>query len=269
MFAGKTLGVIGAGNMAEALINGVLKAGLIPADKITACDLSEARREVFSGLGCNVTERMDQVITQDVILLALKPQVVFSVMDDIGTRLSDKQLLISIAAGITIGSLQKVAPSVRIVRVMPNTPMLVGEGVCGVAPGASATEEDAKLTLALCGSAADAYEVVESQMDAVTGLSGSGPAYLFYFAEILTEAGVAAGLPADIAEKMAAKTVFGSAKLLIESSDPAEVLRRKVTSPNGTTEAALNVMTERGMKDILIAAVLRAKERSEELAQGR
>ena len=203
MFAGKMLGVIGAGNMAEALIKGVLKAGLIASENIIACDLSEERREVFMGMGCRVTTETSELVDADIILLALKPQVVFSVLPNLGKQLSSSQLLITIAAGVTIDSLQKVAADVRIVRVMPNTPMLVGEGVSGVAKGASATEDDIAMTLELCRSAGDAYEVEEGQLDAVTGLSGSGPAYLFYFAEILAEAGIRAGLPAEMAEKMA------------------------------------------------------------------
>ncbi len=268
MFAGKMLGVIGAGNMAEALIKGVLKAGLIASDNIIACDLSEERRGIFKGMGCKVTAEISELAGADILLLALKPQVVFSVLPNLGKSLTASQLLISIAAGTTIDSLQNVAENVRIVRVMPNTPMLVGEGVSGVAKGASATEGDIAMTLELCRSAGDAYEVEESQLDAVTGLSGSGPAYLFYFAEVLAEAGIRAGLSAEIAEKMAYKTVTGSAKLLSESTDSAETLRRKVTSPNGTTEAAIKVMSEKGLNEVVIAAVLRAKERSEELARG-
>lgn len=269
MLEGKKLGVIGAGNMAEALIKGVLKAEMINAESIIACDLSEERREVFARMGCQVTGDMEDLLTADIILLAIKPQVIFAVLEKIGNKLSAGQLLISIAAGTTIDSIQKAAPEVRIVRVMPNTPMLVGEGVSGVAGGASASAEDVQLTLALCASAGDAFEVEESQLDAVTGLSGSGPAYVFYFAEILAEAGIKAGLPAEMAEKMACKTVSGAARLLDESTDSAEVLRKKVTSPNGTTEAALKVMQEKGLRDVVIEAVLRAKERSEELARSK
>ena len=268
MFTGKRIGVLGAGNMAEALISGVLRAELVAPDCITACDLAETRREVFAGMGCAVTDKVSDLLSADIILLSLKPQVVFSVLNEIGASLTGEQLLISIAAGITTELLHNAAPAVRVVRVMPNTPMLVGEGVSGVARGATATEEDALLTLKLCGAAGDAYEVAESQLDAVTGLSGSGPAYVFYFAEILAEAGIAAGLPAEMAQKMAAKTVSGSARLLAESTESAQELRRKVTSPNGTTEAALKLMSERGLSDILVAGVLRAKERSAELARG-
>ena len=268
MFTGKKLGVLGAGNMAEALISGVLQAGLVEASSITACDLAAARREVFAGMGCAVTDKVSDLLAADIILLSLKPQVVFSVLNEIGPKLTDKQLIISIAAGITTELLHNAAPAVRLVRVMPNTPMLVGEGVSGVARGATATADDAELTLKLCGAAGDAYEVAESQLDAVTGLSGSGPAYVFYFAEILAEAGIAAGLPPEMAQQMACKTVSGSARLLAKSPESAQELRRKVTSPNGTTEAALKVMAEKGLSDIVIAGVLRAKERSAELARG-
>lgn len=268
MFEGKKIGVIGAGNMAEVLIRGVLKAGLVEPGVITACDLSEDRRNVFAEMGCLVSSNICDIMDSDIVLLALKPQVLPTLLADIGREFTNEQLLISIAAGVTITAIQQAAVSARIVRVMPNTPMLVGEGVSGIAKGRSANSNDIEMALALFGSAGDAYEVEESQIDAVTGLSGSGPAYLFYFAEVLAAAGREAGLPEELAEKMACKTVTGAAKLLAESSDSAEILRRKVTSPNGTTEAAIKIMQERGLRDVIVAGVLRAKERSEELARG-
>ncbi len=268
MYDGKIVGVIGAGNMAEALISGVIKAGLVAADNIIACDVSLERREVFAGMGCKVTANVDELLVADIVLLGVKPQVVSSVLAEIGARFTADQLLISIAAGVTIETLQSLAPAVRVIRVMPNTPMLVGAGVSGVARGNSAKSSDVAMALEMCASAGDAYEVAESQLDAVTGLSGSGPAYLFYFTECLIEAGIHVGLPPELAEKMACKTVIGAAKLMAQSGESPKALRKKVTSPNGTTEAAIKVKHEKGFAKVVINAVERAKERSEELARG-
>lgn len=269
MLSGKKLGVIGAGNMAEALIGGVLKSGLLPSESVYACDLSADRREVFSSkLGVNVSASNSDVLACDIILLAVKPQVLGDVLAECGEAFGSEKLIISIAAGIKSETIYNaVKEGTRVVRVMPNIPMVLGEGVSGVVRANNATEQDLEIVLKMCSSAGDAYEITEDNMDALTAVSGSGPAYVFLLAELLAKAGVAAGLDESLSARLAEGTLYGAAQLLRDSADSPEELRRKVTSPGGTTEAAVNSMLDNGIAEIIENAVGKAKERGAELSE--
>ncbi len=261
------LGLLGAGNMAEALVRGMLGAGLLSTDSILAADPDPARRACFQGLGAGVTEDNREAAACATVLLAVKPQQAIAVLDEVGAATGANTLLVSIAAGLRTGKLAGRLPAgVRIVRVMPNTPMLVGAGVSCVAGGANATAEDVAAVTEMFSAAGEAYAVDEAMLDAVTAVSGSGPAYVFRLTEALAAAGEAAALPADLAAALARGTVWGAAKLMHESGEAATALRRKVTSPGGTTAAALASLDEDGFEATMQRAVERACARSRELA---
>lgn len=264
----KRLGVIGAGNMAEALIRGVVGTELISPDKILACDPATERRMVFQSIGCQVADNAAAAAEMDVLLLSVKPQMVRDVLGDIGNLVEPGTLVISIIAGVKSSTLAGLLPEgVRIIRVMPNTPLLVGMGMAAVAKGVGAGSDDMQRVLALFEAAGKAIEVDENAMDAVTALSGSGPAYVFYFAEALIAAGKSLGLPADVSHTLAINTLRGAASMLaLEDGDP-EDLRKKVTSPGGTTAAALDVFREGDFFALVDKALMAAKKRGEELGK--
>jgi pyrroline-5-carboxylate reductase len=263
------LGFLGAGNMAGALMRGAIVAGAIEPDRILACDVIAATLETLkSELGIGVAASSAELLDRcRIVVLAVKPQQMGAALDAVRDRVRPEHLLISIAAGQTCARLAERLPQgTRLVRVMPNTPSLVGRGAAGVAAGPHARPEDVQAALALMRAIGIAVEVSEPELDAVTALSGSGPAYIFRIIELMREAGVEMGLSLEVARELTLQTVAGAAALAIESGvDPAE-LRRRVTSPGGTTAAALEVMDERGMGDIFKAALHRARERSRELA---
>ena len=267
MLKDKTIGFIGGGNMAEALIKGLLAGG------VTATDLNvaepDARRRTFLAerYGVRCGEENAAVATgSDVIILAVKPQVAGTVLQGIGGAVTEAQLLISIMAGVKTATIEAAFPiGVRVVRVMPNTPALVLEAASAFSAGAHATADDLTLARSVFELVGKAWQVEEKLMDAVTGLSGSGPAYVLTFIEALSDAGVKNGLPRDVALGLAAQTVFGTAKLLLETHDHPAVLKEKVTSPGGTTIAGLHVLEMEGFRGTLINAVDAATARSQEL----
>lgn len=269
MFEGKTLGVIGAGNMAEALLSGVLNAGLLRPEAILASDPSPERRAVFAAKGCRTGTDNRAVAACDIILLSVKPQVMLGMLKEIGDLFGPQKLVITIAAGLRAATIASVLKTgTRIIRVMPNTPMLAGAGMSGVARGPNATDDDLRLALTMFGSAGEALEVGEELLDAVTAVSGSGPAYVFFLTELLAGAGRKVGLSPEQAEKFARQTVIGSARLLAQSDEAAAELRRKVTSPHGTTEAALKSFVADGLEATVERAVQAARDRSVELSAG-
>ena len=259
------LGFIGCGNMAQAIAGGAIgKAVLAPSD-IIASDPSEANRAVFAGWGCETTPDNVAVVTQaEQVLLAVKPQV-FPVVAEQFADGPEGQVLISIMAGIPS---KKIADAVgracRVVRVMPNTPALVGAGMAGIALGQGAAAGDDALAKALFAAVGEVVELDEPMIDAINAISGSGPAYLFYLAEAMERAAAELGL-GDRARQIVAQTLMGSGKLLAESGeDPAE-LRRKVTSPGGTTLAASRHMDEKQVQPVIVEAIRKAFERAKEL----
>jgi pyrroline-5-carboxylate reductase len=264
------LGIIGAGQMAEAIVRGLLRSGLYRLEQLIAADVSDGRRQLFSKeLGIKaVTDNADAARDAKVLLLSVKPYQMQEVLAGIGAVLRPDTLVISIAAGVRASSIEKHlggAGRWRVVRSMPNTPMLVGEGMVAIAKGGHATDADLATARRVFEASADVIEVDEDKIDAVTAMSGSGPAYFFYVVEQMIRAGIDMGLTAEQAHRLASKTALGAARMLLTSPDSPQELRRKVTTPNGTTHAAISTMEERGMGDIIWDAVRAAERRSKEL----
>lgn len=261
------LGVIGAGNMAEAMVRGAISAGVLQSSEIMSVDPDEARRKLFvEELGVEATAENSAAAGAPRVLLAVKPQMMGEVLAAISGHVADDATVISIAAGVSTSAIDAaLGGKGRIVRVMPNTPMLAGAGMSALAAGPRATEDDLDWTRRLLESAGRAVTVSEEMMDAVTAVSGSGPAYFFYLIEAMVAAGVAEGLDADTAALLARQTCAGAAKLLEETGESPETLRDRVTSPGGTTQKAIETLDAAGVQDSLIAAVRAAAARSREL----
>jgi len=260
---------IGAGNMAEALVAGIIEKKVSTPDKLTVTDISAERLEYFAdkfGVGTSADNAV-AVAQAEVAVLAVKPQVFPEVWPEIAKALQSDALVISIMAGITTDGIAQ-GEKIRVVRVMPNTPALVGEGAAGIAPGEFATNADVKVAETLMEAVGATVVVKEAEIDAVTALSGSGPAYVFYLLESMLAAAEQLGMEKDTARKLALATVSGAAKLMQHTGENAETLRRKVTSKGGTTEAAIRTLEEHGVKESIVAALLAAERRSKELANG-
>ncbi|KXJ93680.1 pyrroline-5-carboxylate reductase [Microdochium bolleyi] len=268
------LAFIGGGNMAGAIIGGLLAKGT-PKTNIHVAEPWDVNRDKMAALGVNVTtSNSEAALTADVVFLSVKPQVAKTVCQELGAAWAEQgkaPLFISIAAGITMDTLRgwSAPAKPRVVRVMPNTPALLGEGASGVFAGDDVGEAERELVSSLLGSVSRATEWVDKEelIDVVTGLSGSGPAYFFAMVEHLTEAGVSLGLTREQATRLAKQTAFGAGKMLVESSDEPAQLRKNVTSPNGTTEAALKSFEASGFKEIVDKAVRAATSRGEELGK--
>jgi len=261
-----SIAFIGAGNMAEALIRGLRSA---QAGAIVAADVRQERLEQLRAhYGIEIcADNARAASNADVVVVAVKPQQMSEALGSLRSAIAHRPLLISIAAGITTARIEReLIGEPRVVRAMPNTPALVGAGVAAVCRGRFATEADLAVAEGILRAVGLVVRVEEREMDAVTALSGSGPAYIFYMTEALIAAGVEAGLSEEVAKQLATQTVFGAAELLVESGRAPAELRGKVTSPGGTTEAALKVMQERGFEKIVAEAVRAAARRSRELS---
>ena len=264
-----TIGFIGAGKMASAMIEGLLSKGLYGRDGIVACCRSEATKErVSKELGIRVsTDAADVFSSADVIVLAVKPDQIASILAANSAANSTKKLLISIAAGIKISVIEKYVPDSRIIRVMPNVCSTVLEGASGYTLGSSATAEDGILVKGILEAIGIAFEVPEDKLDAVTGLSGSSPAYMFMVIDALADGGVLMGLPRDVAIRLAAQTMLGSAKTVLETGRHPDQLKDSVCSPGGTTIEGVKVLEDYGMRAAFIAAVQASAERSKEMGR--
>ncbi|MEM7139139.1 MAG: pyrroline-5-carboxylate reductase [Myxococcota bacterium] len=265
-----TLAFVGAGNMAGALIRGLVSTGTVAATQIVAADPDRGRlQSLESELGIRVTRDNETAVNQaGVVILATKPQMFAGVLPSVADAIRDDALVISIAAGISTSVIEAaLRPTTRVVRTMPNTPALVGRGATAVAGGAHANDQDLALATRLFESVGLVVRVPEAQIDAVTGVSGSGPAYVFAMIEALRDAGAREGLAPDTALLLAAHTVRGAAALLLDREEPPELLRQKVTSPGGTTLAGLQALDKQGFRDAVHAAVRAATRRSEELGR--
>ncbi len=266
---GKRLAVIGSGNMAEALVRGVLRAGLFLPDAIAAADVLEERLRLFReqfGVATG-TDNAAAAAKADLVLLAVKPQVMGQVLEGLAPAV-DRQLIISIAAGIPTYSIEARFPRpVRVVRVMPNTPALVLEGASALCAGAHATAGDLAMARAIFEAVGRAVVLDEIAMDAVTGLSGSGPAYIFVIIEALADAGVGVGLSREVAQLLAAQTVLGSARMVLETGKHPAALKDMVASPGGTTIAGLHALEAGALRGALLDAVEAATARSRELGR--
>ncbi len=266
----QSIGMVGGGQMGEALIRGLIESGLATAESITVAESSDQRREYLETIYHvqRATEPAELADRRKVIILAVKPQIMESVLAGYRPYLSREHLLISIAAGITIRQIeQSIGEDKRIIRVMPNTPALVLAGASALSGSRQAGKEDIDLGLRLFSAVGTCVEVPENLLDAVTGLSGSGPGYVFTFLEAMIDGGVLAGLPRPVAEQLALQTLYGSAKLALESGEPAAVLKGRVTSPGGTTVTGLQVMEQAGLRGTMMETVRVATARSEELGQ--
>lgn len=265
-----TIAFVGAGNMAGALIRGLIGTKTIPSTHIIAADPDQARLDLLeSDLAIRVTQSNNAAVKgANVVMLATKPQVFGQVLSGLSSSLQPGTLVISIAAGISTRIIERMLPDgTHVVRTMPNTPALVGAGATAVAAGAHATDQDLALAQRLFESVGIVVQVPESQIDAVTGVSGSGPAYVFAMIEALRDAGAGEGLPEATALQLAAQTVFGAACLLIERGEAPEALRQEVTSPGGTTLAGLQALDAQGFRDAVLGAVQAATRRSAELGK--
>ena len=264
------IGLIGAGQMATALARGFIKAGLTTADRILAADVDETARQRFSeATGARTASDNVAVVNRsDLIVLAVKPQQMEGVAAGLRGKIGAPRLVVSIAAGIRLATLAKwLGQDLRIIRVMPNTPCLIGQGACGYSLGERATAEDGVLVGRLLASLGSAWLVEEKLLDAVTGLAGSGPAFVYVMIEALGDAGVRAGLPRSIAAGMAAKMVRGAAEMVLATGEHPAVLKDRVASPGGTTIAGLQSLESGGIRGALMAAVEAATRRSVELGK--
>jgi len=263
----RRLGFLGAGNMSGALIKGLLHAN-VPAAQITASDVKTDRLEQLRAAhGIRTTQDNHALVRDsDVVVLAVKPQGIDKVLTEIGAEVRPDQLVVSVAAGVPIEALEaRLAPGARVVRSMPNTPATVQAGATAIAGGAHAREDDLRVARELFEAVGRVVVLDESLLDAVTGLSGSGPAYVMLIIEALADGGVKVGLHRDTALLLAAQTVFGSARLLLETGEHPGRLKDMVTSPGGTAIAGLHTLESGGLRRTLIDAVETASKRAAEL----
>ncbi len=264
------IGFLGAGKMATALAKGFVRAEIVFPNGIIAADPFETARKQFSTATGAKTVVANLAVAQaaNILLLATKPDQVAAALAEISGAFTKKHLLISIAAGVPVAKLEAALPAgARVIRVMPNTPALVGAGAAGFALGKNATAADGELAKKLLSAVGVALQVKESLLDAVTGLSGSGPAYVYQFIEALSDGGVAAGLPRDIATKLAAQTVLGGAKMVLETGVHPGALKDQVTSPGGTTIEGLHELEKGKLRATVMSAVRAATEKSKKLGQ--
>ena len=266
-----TVGFLGAGKMATALARGFIGTRLVRAKQLIASDVSETARGSFERETKAKTAPSNIKVAEfaKVLLLAVKPDQVVSVLSEIRDKFTQKHLLISIAAGMPLAKLEAALPAgARVVRVMPNAPALVGQSASGFALGKSASRQDGELVMKLFSAVGIAFQLKESLLDAVTGLSGSGPAYVYLFIEALSDGGVAAGLPRDVATRLAAQTLLGSAKMVLETGQHPGALKDMVTSPGGTTIEGLHELEKGKLRGTIMNAVRAATEKSRRLGQG-
>jgi len=254
---------IGGGKMAEALLGGMIATGWAAAEEIHVVEPSAERQAILSDAHPAMSIGDAPVAGVDAVL-AVKPQIAPEVFP--GLAAASVPRLLSIAAGITTAAMEAVLPAgTVVVRSMPNTPALVGQGMAAIAPGAHAGDDDLVWATSILSAVGRVVTVAESDLDAVTGVSGSGPAYVFHLAEALTAAGIAQGLSSEVADTLTRQTLLGAATLLSDSGEDPAQLRINVTSPNGTTQAGLEVMYERGFAEVIDAVVAAATARSAEL----
>ncbi|MFH0881116.1 MAG: pyrroline-5-carboxylate reductase [Lentisphaerota bacterium] len=265
----KRIVFLGAGNMAEAMVKGLIESGACKSGQVRVTDVSAGRLQYFSdNFGVQgMSHNRDLVADADVIVLAVKPQVFAEVLQEARPTLNRKALVISIAAGIPTARIESLlGEGIRVVRTMPNTPALVRKGITGMCAGRWAREDDLKLAEFILRAVGDVVLVEENKMDAVTAVSGSGPAYVFFLMEAMLSAAETLGLSGETAWKLVTATVDGSAELIMKTGDTAADLRKRVTSKGGTTAAALEVLEKKDVFNTVVDAVLAANRRAHELS---
>jgi pyrroline-5-carboxylate reductase len=266
-----TIGFLGAGRMATALAKGFLGAGLVEPERMIASDTNEAAIASFSkATGAKATAWNPEVVKfASVLVVAVKPDQVAGLLQEIRPHVSARHLVISVAAGVTLARLESgLEEGSRVIRVMPNTPALVGASASAFAVGKSVGAEDAALAERLLAAVGAAIQVKEPLLDAVTGLSGSGPAYAYLMIEALSDGGVAAGLPRDVATRLAAQTLLGSAKMVLETGLHPGALKDMVTSPGGTTIEGVHELEKGSFRGTVMNAVRAAADKARRLGQG-
>ena len=264
------IGFIGGGKMAEALIKGSLNANLSSTDNIIASDMDTERCKILENeTGIKTSQENKKVTSEsDIIILAVKPNVVGNILQELKSNISTKHLVVSIAAGIPLSFIESLLnEGCRVIRVMPNTPCLVGEAAAGYALGKAATQEDGELVGQILDAVGKSYLLDEKLLDAVTGLSGSGPAFVYTIIEALSDGGVKMGLPRDVSTKLAAQTVLGAAKMVLDTGLHTGELKDFVTSPGGTTIEGIHALEKGGVRNSLINAVEAATKKSKKLGE--
>jgi pyrroline-5-carboxylate reductase len=272
LLAEKKLAVLGTGMMGTALARGLTQAGAMSPENIVLYDVHALKAQQLArdlGAGAHVAETAAGAIAgADIVLLAVKPPVVPIVLESIAAGLTASTLVVSIAAGVRVAKMEGIAGAdVPVIRAMPNTPCLVGDGATALCRGTHATHDHLQLAQSMFAAVGESVEVEERLMDAVTGLSGSGPAYVYMMIEAMADGGVMAGLTRDTARMLAAQTVLGAAKMVLSSEEHPAQLRDNVTTPGGTTIAALAVLERAGLRTALMDAIEAATRRSRELSQ--
>ena len=262
-----SIGFIGCGNMGGAIMNGILAKKIASPDGVIASDKGKTTEQIKNEFGvCAVKTNIEVVKQTDVLILAIKPQYYEEVIKEIKDEVKENQIVISIAPGKTLEWLEATfEKQVKLIRVMPNTPALVGEGMMAICPGKLITDEDKKMVLEILGSCGRTEIVPESLMDVVVSVSGSSPAYVFMFIEAMADAAVADGMPRAMAYEFAAQAVIGSAKLLLETGKHPGELKDMVCSPAGTTIEAVRVLEEKGFRSSVIEAMKACTKKSKEL----
>lgn len=261
------IAILGAGVMGETLLSAFLRAGVRPDQVAVSEKVTERAAELTARHGVTVTDTTTAVDGADLVLVAVKPQDVAAVLDEIGPLVAPGATVLSVAAGVRIATFETaLAAGVGVVRAMPNTPALIGEGMFGISPNATVSPERLAQVETLLRAGGEVVVVDEAHQDAVTAVSGSGPAYVFYLAEAMIAGGVDAGLDPETARRLATQTVLGAARLLAESDEPADELRRRVTSPNGTTHAAVTSFDEHEVSAGIRAGMAACAARSAELS---
>ncbi|MFW6090761.1 MAG: pyrroline-5-carboxylate reductase [Actinomycetota bacterium] len=264
-----SIAILGAGVMGEALLSGLLRAGRRPEDVLVTERRPERGKELVERYGVSYVTNAEAAKQADTLALLVKPQDMAGLLDEIAAHVRPSQLVVSLAAGITTSFIESRLPDgVAVVRVMPNTPALVDEGMAAIAPGGHCDDGHLHEAEQLLRATGKVVRVPEKQLDAVTAISGSGPAYVFYVVEAMIEAAVHLGLPRATATELAVQTVVGSAKLLRETGEHPTVLREQVTSPGGTTAAAVRLLEEGKVRADFLAAIEAARDRSRALASG-
>ncbi len=271
MLSDRRLTILGTGNMGSCLLGGIRRANLVPQEQILITGL---RSDYLQDLGQKwdvrwTTDNREAVRAADIVMICLKPQAIEGMVDQVRDCLRSEQLLITIAAGVTTSGITDMLRTENpVVRVMPNIASLVDDGAAAISPGRFADEEHRQITARIFEAVGRVVFVEERLMDAVTGLSGSGPAYIYMVIEALSDGGVKMGLPRDVAQDLAAQTVLGAARLIQETGKHPAVLREQVLTPGGTTIAAVHDLESRGLRSMLISAVETATQRSKELRDG-
>jgi pyrroline-5-carboxylate reductase len=268
MLRDKNIAIVGAGNMAEALMRGLLQSsGVVVPERVFVSDVSRERlNTLYETYGVHTSMNNKEIVkSADIVILAVKPQIIQIVLQEISEYVDEKKLVISIAAGIKIELIQEMLRPTRVVRVMPNIAALVHAAITALSPGKYATEKDVQIAREIFNAVGETAVVEEKLMDAVTGLSGSAPAYVFHMINALADAGVKVGFSREVALKLATQSFYGAAKMVIETQEHPMKLRDMVTSPGGTAITGVYVLERDGVTPAIVNAVEAATRRSQEL----